>query len=165
MNLQEIFNTKWPVDWRLDADDSAIEIGTFEYEHEKFNIKIVHDVINGLHVAAVSFSVLNEDGSFSTLLTGHHQSYQIIGCVVNALLAKQLHTTEDAVVFSARGNVEARVRVYNRIVDRLMGVYFSAKFSVPLEPGKATVLITNEGAKKPALSTSELTALAAKSEA
>lgn len=162
MILQEVFNTRRVVRWEHHGN---IEVGHFEYDEKPYIIKIRSENVSDLEIAFVSFSSVDEAGVASEELTDHKKSFQVIGVVLNALLDKKIQDAFDVVVFSALNNVEARMSLYDRAADRVLGLFKGGKFRVQIQGGEATILITKKGAKKEHLSTEQLSKLAAEDKA
>jgi prophage DNA circulation protein len=139
--INEVFDTKVPVDNWIKKGDSII--GNIVIDHEQFQIivelqhyKFNNESFNFLNIAFAKMV----NGIPSQLLTiTSKNSSKILGAIFNAVSEKTKELSDlfniKAIVFVARDNVSKRMSVYNRMASNMFSPFSVSKTNIPLPKG------------------------------
>lgn len=106
------------------SDDIDIHLDIMGDENED-DARYARDQIGSQEVWDLSFYILNEDGSYSSDLTGFGEFARVFSTVVDA--AKKLINKANAEIISVHTvgpSATARMRLYKKIIQRLGGKEF-----------------------------------------
>lgn len=126
--LERTFDNE--LQWKDHGDACSVD-GTTENIDVRVSLSSVE--YYGEHGVNIVFSVKTPSGEFSqdigSVKASQKQTVAIIGAVSNAVLDRIDHYDWEFVTIAAKDNIDTRMKLYNRIADRLKSKLGLLKFS------------------------------------